>query len=106
MGAPTVYGLGVTLFELLTREHMFKAESSEAMMAQDLSGKRGLARGVLSNVSPDIDSVLGVATVPERYISSAAFASDSTSWLEGVDVWEPILYWPEFEDLLAAVNGQ
>lgn len=80
-----VYGLGVTLFELLTREHMFDGDSSEALMAEILSGRPRAPSARVPSISRDIDAVVMVATslrLDERYEGAADLARDLTCLLE------------------------
>lgn len=92
-GATDVYGLGVTLFELLTLELPYKGESQEhyvtAVLTQEVRRTRKLNR----RVARDLETVVHKALEKEpgeRYATAAEFADD----LERVLHLRPILARP------------
>jgi serine/threonine protein kinase/WD40 repeat protein len=79
-----VYGLGVTLYELLTLRRAFDGESPEAVCAKVLEGKRLPIEELTSNTPPDLAAICRKATQKERedrYATAQEFADDLRRWL-------------------------
>ena len=84
-----VYGLGVTLFELLTLEPPFRAPSDPALLADIQSGRHRPPRELAPELSWEGETVCLTAMEPDaarRYGSAAEFAAD----LEAVLAHRPI----------------
>lgn len=88
-----VYGLGVTLHELLTLRPAFEAESLDALRTRILDGTAGAIRPRNPSVSRDVETLTGVAMevdAARRYPSAAALAADARAALRG----EPVVARP------------
>jgi len=81
-----VYGLGITLYELLTRTPAFSERRRAPLMKQlaEVSPKR--PRAVDARIPPDLEAIVqkAMSRDPElRYPTADAFAADLRAYLEG-----------------------
>ncbi len=80
-----VYGLGLTLFELLTRQPAFSGESQTELFKSILEGRRASLRGLRSDLHPDLITIVEracAADVEQRYASAEALREDLQRFLE------------------------
>jgi WD40 repeat protein len=87
--ATDVYGLGATLYELLTGQPPFQGESHAAVLDQVRNREPAPPRRLHKGVPPDLETVClkCLAKEPhERYASADALAEDVRRWRQG----EPI----------------
>ncbi len=88
-----VYGLGATLYELLTGSHPFEAESGIGAMMRVLNEDPEPPRKKNPRIPPDLEKVVLKCLAKEpggRYESARALAEDLNRFLEG----EPVLAKP------------
>jgi serine/threonine-protein kinase len=95
--ASDIYGLGATLYYLLTGRAPVQAPSVERMLSQVQQGDFPPPRQVRAHVPPALEAVClkAMAHKPEaRYAAATALAADVEHWLadEPVSAWhEPVL---------------
>jgi len=80
-----VYGLGVTLYELLTLHPPYHAETTEQTRARILAGQPPPASRLNPTIAWDAETVCLTAMEPDperRYSSAAEFAADLRNYLE------------------------
>ena len=80
-----VYGLGVSLYELLTLELPYEDETITSLLMAARSGAASARRGN-PRVPWELDTIVAAAMAPERerrYPSAAAMATDLSAALEG-----------------------
>jgi serine/threonine protein kinase len=80
-----VYGLGITLYELLTLQPAFEASQRSKLMAQVLHGEPFRPRRINPAVPGDLETIVLKATAREpahRYASAAELAADLTRFTE------------------------
>jgi serine/threonine protein kinase/WD40 repeat protein/tetratricopeptide (TPR) repeat protein len=80
-----VYGLGITLYELLTLRPAFEASERSKLMAQVLHGELARPRKVNPAVPRDLETIVLKATAREpvrRYASAAELAADLTRFTQ------------------------
>lgn len=86
VGVPAdVYGLGVTLYELLALRPPFHEEIEANLRMKILEARPERLRTLVPSLSRDVEAVVSVAMSPEpgrRYASAADFARDLTRLLE------------------------
>jgi len=85
-----IYSLGVTLYELVTREVAFQTTERTQMLEKIEAGSLRPARDVSPDVPADLDAILRTATSldpAERYATAGEFASDLLRFING----EPVL---------------
>jgi len=88
-----VYGLGVTLYEVVTGEVPFEADSAVELIRKIASQEPRRPSSLCPLVDPDLETILLCCLEKEpedRYVSAAALASDLRRYLRG----EPILARP------------
>lgn len=98
-----VYGLGVTLYELLTLRRAFDGETNEAIRAAVLSAEAGAPRALVGNIPADLAAICRKAMQKEpvkRYATAQEFADDLRRWLQheptqarGAWVWKRMWLW-------------
>jgi len=79
-----VYGLGVTLYELLTLHRAFEATTREAVLSLIQTAEPVPPRQYVANVPADLAAVCGKALrkqAGDRYATAAEFAADLRRWL-------------------------
>jgi eukaryotic-like serine/threonine-protein kinase len=79
-----VWGLGVTLYELLTLRRAFAGESFAAVRAKVLSARPVPIEDLTVNVPEDLAAICRKAiqkTAQARYVTAQAFADDLRHWL-------------------------
>jgi WD40 repeat protein len=79
-----VWGLGVTLYELLTLRRAFTGEDFAEVRANVLEGRRARIEELTANVPPDLTAICRKALQKEpsaRYATAQAFADDLRRWL-------------------------
>jgi len=79
-----VYGLGVTLYELLTLHRAFEAPTREAVLSLIQTAEPVPLRQRVANVPADLAAVCSKALrkqAGDRYASAAEFAADLRRWL-------------------------
>lgn len=80
-----VYGLGVSLYELLTLQLPFAADSAETTRGDIIEGRFAPPRSKNSNITKDVETVCLKAMATERgerYASAGEFAVDLQNLLE------------------------
>src|SRR5262249_35145893 len=80
-----VWGLGATLYELLTLRRAFDGESTEEVCKRIISAPPPPPRALVGNVPADLEAVCLKALSkkpPERYATAHEFAEDLRRWLE------------------------
>ena len=80
-----VYGLGVTLYELITLRPAFRAQSRAHLLQSVLRGSHQRPRRIESDVPPDLEAITlkAMANLPEeRYGTATALADDLRAFLE------------------------
>jgi eukaryotic-like serine/threonine-protein kinase len=96
-----VYGMGVTLYELLTLRRAFDGENQEEIAAKALAQEPLRPRRLVANIPRDLEAVCRKAmkkSSAERYPTAFAFAEDLGRWLLGEPTraagWYPFrLFW-------------
>ncbi|MBK9387696.1 MAG: protein kinase [Planctomycetes bacterium] len=81
-----IYGLGATLYELLTDRLFFDGESEQRLIKQVLDEEPLPPRRVDPAIPSDLALIVGKATAKdpaERYVSASAFAADLDAFLDG-----------------------
>ncbi|MBK9387693.1 MAG: protein kinase [Planctomycetes bacterium] len=81
-----VYGLGATLYELLTDRPLFDGESEQRLIKQVLDEEPAAPRSYAPDLPRDLELVVRTAIAKdpaERYASAAAFAADLDAVLDG-----------------------
>ncbi|MEL7235021.1 MAG: protein kinase, partial [Chloroflexota bacterium] len=81
-----VYSLGVVLFELITGEEPFKAETPIAMILKHLHERVPYLSEYRADIPADVDKVIAIATekqASDRYSSAGALAEAFTRAVEG-----------------------
>jgi serine/threonine protein kinase/WD40 repeat protein len=102
-----VYGLGVTLYELLTLARAFPGGDPAQLMARILSGPPSAPRAVAPAVPTDLDAICRKAMQSEsagRYAAPCQFADDLRRWLHGEPTAARPAWWPRRVTLWARRN--
>ena len=102
-----VYGLGVTLYELLTLQRAFEGEDHDAVKRQVLAGAQPSPRHVMPNTPADLDAICRKAMSREaarRYPTPQMFADDLRKWLNGLPTSARPAWWPRRLALWARRN--
>jgi serine/threonine protein kinase len=84
-----VYGLGVTLYECLTRKRAFRAETLVAIYHKVLESDAPGVRSLDPEIPTDLALIVSTAMAkepPERYSSTRALAEDLLRFLNGKNV--------------------
>jgi serine/threonine protein kinase len=84
-----VYGLGVTLYECLTRKRAFRAETLVAIYHKVLESDAPGVRSLDPEIPTDLALIVSTAMAkepPERYSSTRALAEDLLRFLNGKKV--------------------
>jgi eukaryotic-like serine/threonine-protein kinase len=111
-----VYGLGATLYHLVTGRRPFMGDTPEAVMAQVLIDPPEPPRSVRSEVPRELEAIVLKCLEKEparRYQTGAALADDLDRFLAGRPPEAPLLTWPRrvrqwmrrFRKQLAAGGG-
>ena len=110
-----VYGLGVTLYQLLALRRPFAGNSLSKIQRAILDGALPRLRAVAPTVSKDLDAVVMKAMAPEagrRYASAADFARDLTRVIDQHPVearapgaWMQLVRWTQRNRAAAAALG-
>lgn len=81
-----VYSLGITLFELVTRQSAFEADSKAGLINAIVAGQLQQTRTISSEIPPDLAAIISkaVALKPDdRYQSAGEMASDLLRFING-----------------------
>ena len=81
-----VYSLGITLFELVTRQSAFEADSKTGLINAIVAGQLRQARSISGEIPHDLAAVISkaVAVKPDdRYQSAGEMASDLLRFING-----------------------
>jgi hypothetical protein len=97
-GAPAsvavdIYALGAILYECLTGQRPFRADTPLGTLLKGAAGEPPSPRALASRLDRDLDAICCKALAPrpeERYASAEALAQDLERWLAG----EPVLARP------------
>ncbi len=84
-GRVDVYGLGVTLYELLTHRAAFRGDTQEDLRSKVMSGVVPVPTQINPTIPSDAETICLRAMAPEsarRYASAQAFADDLQRFLE------------------------
>jgi WD40 repeat protein/tRNA A-37 threonylcarbamoyl transferase component Bud32 len=108
-----IYGLAVTLYELVTRRPAFQGNSHAQLLLQITSQDPDAPRNIDSKIPADLETIIlkGMDKSPQRrYRSAAEMADDLRSFLEGKPIRarrignaERILRWSRRQPALAAL---
>ncbi|GEM_PF-1607317 len=85
-GRADVWGLGLTLYELLTLRRAFDGATQEKARRQILYADPPPPRRLIANVPADLDAICRKATNKEagkRYAAPKVFAEDLRKWMNG-----------------------
>jgi serine/threonine protein kinase/WD40 repeat protein len=102
-----VYGLGVTLYELLTLMRAFAGADPAQLMERILSGPPPAPRAVTPTVPIDLSAICQMAMHQEpgeRYREPGHFAEDLRRWLRGEPTAARPAWWPRRVMLWARRN--
>ncbi|MCO6456805.1 MAG: protein kinase [Pirellulaceae bacterium] len=115
--AADVYSLGAILFELLTGQPPFKADSVAATLLRVLSDEAPSPSSINRAIDRDLETIVNRCLLRDparRYDSAAALADDLDRWLAGepilarrIGTWERAVKWARRHPgraLLAAVS--
>ena len=81
-----VYGLGITLYELLTRERAYPEVDPAALAARITDGPPLRPRAIDRRIPLDLETIVRTATAHDpgqRYATVEALAADLRAWLAG-----------------------
>ncbi|MDJ0975428.1 MAG: serine/threonine-protein kinase, partial [Planctomycetota bacterium] len=81
-----IYGLGVTLYELLTLRHAYPGDDHAQLLASIANESPPRPRSLESRVPPDLEAIVLKATARDRklrYATAEALAADLRAYLEG-----------------------
>lgn len=84
-----VYSLGATLFEFLTREHVFPGQDKVALLNQILREEPRPLRSIDPSIPVELETIVlkALSKAPsERYASAADFAADLRRFLNDVPI--------------------
>jgi serine/threonine protein kinase len=102
-----VYGLGVTLYELLTLTCAFAGEDRDAIKRQVMAGVQRSPRQAAPNIPLDLDAICTKAMnkdAVKRYSTPKLFAEDLRNWLNGQPTLARPAWWPRRLGLWAKRN--
>jgi tetratricopeptide (TPR) repeat protein len=114
VGARTdLYGLGVTLYELLSLQRAFDARDSEELRAAIFEARPRSLRSLAPAMPRDLDALVRIAMAPEvdrRYASAADLARDLSHVLarepieaRAAGAWVQLLRWTQRHPAAAAL---
>ncbi len=84
-----IYSLGVTLFELVTREPAFDGGDRSELLTEIASGKLRPPRDIAPDIPTALEAIILKATslqADERYLTAGDFASDLLRFINGEKV--------------------
>ena len=110
-----VYGLGITLYELLTRRRAWQATERSSLIQQVLHGDLPSPRRINATIPVDLDTIIQKATardVEQRYGTAGELAEDLEAFLDDrpiaarrIGSLERVARWSRRNPVVAALSG-